>query len=177
MAACKCKFCGASLTTAVAKMVEINNKRAYFCSEDHHEKYLIQEEEKQKQKAKDRELLDKFYILMCEILGVNGITNTALYKEKKEINQVFSDEVIVAFLEENKDWMKQSVGRLSGGEYGKIRYVSVILRNKLGDYRPKIVVKEEVKVRVKTNMNDMMYEIRDTRKNKRRSLSDMEDMF
>lgn len=129
-------------------MEYIGKGKAYFCNQDHYEKYLSREEEKHKQKAKDRELQDKFYILMCEILGVKGIINTALYKEKKEINQVFSDEVIVAYLEENKDWIKQSVGRLTGGEYGKIRYVSVILRNKLGDYRPKVIEIEESKVEI-----------------------------
>lgn len=145
MAACKCRFCQGKLTTSVAYKAEINKKSAYFCNQNHHERYLQEEEKKQNVRAKERELQDKFYVLMCEILGVEGITNTALYKEKKEINQVFSDEVIVMFLEENKDWMRQSVGRLNGGMYGKIRYVSVILRNRLGDYKPKVEVREEVK--------------------------------
>ena len=175
---CKCRYCQTNLTTDIAYGIEIKNKKAYFCNQDHYEEYIKQEEEKAVKKAKAEESRDKFYNLICDILDVNGITNTALWSEKKEINKVFSDDVIVAFLEENKDWMKASVSKLDGGIYGKIRYVSVILRNKLGDYKPKVIVREEKSVvKVEENINDMMYEIKDVSRNKRRSLADLEDMF
>lgn len=139
----KCRACGAELDTATAfKLIEHDTndkeKRFYYCSRD---EYLEYEEEKRK--AWDNK--NKFYQLFCNILGVSGITNTALWKEKAEINKVFSDEVIIGYLEENKDWITNTVGRLDGNIYGKIRYVGTILRNKLGDYNPKVIVKEEIK--------------------------------
>jgi hypothetical protein len=150
-------------------------KKAYFCNQEHHEKYMQEEENKKKKKEQEEQMRDKFYSLFCEVLGVKGVTNTALWKEKAEINKVFSDDVIISYLEENKDWISTAVGKLSGGEYGKIRYVSVILRNKLGDYKPKVVVKEEEKPKIKVDEN--FYETTSTTRNKRRSLADLEDEF
>ena len=148
MAACKCRRCQTNLSTKNAYKATINNKLAYFCNEEHYNEFVKTTEADAKKKEQNKQLQDKFYSLMCEILGVNGITNTALWKEKTEINKVFSDEAIVAYLDENKSWMATSVSKLSGGVYGKIRYVSVILRNKLGDYKPKVVVRETEKPKV-----------------------------
>ena len=148
MAACKCRKCQTNLNTKNAYKVTINNKSAYFCDEEHYNAFLEAAEIEAKKKEQNKQLQDKFYNLMCEILGVTGITNTALWKEKTEINKVFSDEVVVAYLDENKGWIAGSISKLSGGVYGKIRYVSVILRNKLGDYSPKVVVKEVEKPKV-----------------------------
>lgn len=176
MAACKCRYCQTNLTTAVAYKVENKNKKAYFCNQEHYAKFLQEEENKKKKQVQESQTREKFYNLFCEILGVNGITNTALWKEKTDINKVFSDEVIISYLEENKDWITASVGKLSGGEYGKIRYVSVILRNKLGDYRPNTVAKETVVTTVK--VDDTLYEMSSMVTNKkRRSLADLEDEF
>lgn len=144
MAACKCKFCQEKLTTAIAYMAYVGKNKFYFCNEKHHEQYLKQDKEKKEKKDKEKLLRIKFHDLFCEILQVNGITNTVLWKEKTELNKVFSDDIIVAYLEENKDWISGIVCRLNGGEYGKIRYVSTILKNKLGDYSPKIIAQNTV---------------------------------
>lgn len=170
MASCKCKYCQTSLTTAVAYMEYLGDKKAYFCNQQHYEKYAQKMETEQKQKEHAEQMKTEFYNLMCEILGVNGIINTALWKEKTDINKVFSDEVIVAYLKENKDWITTSVGRLSGGEYGKIRYVSVILRNKLGDYKPKAVVKETVAPKIQDEHYETKFKLK-----QRRGLEDLED--
>ena len=175
MAACKCRYCQERLTTAIAYKTEINKKSFYFCNEEHYNKFLQEDENKKRKQEQEAQTRQKFYNLFCEILGVNGITNTALWKEKTEINNVFSDDVIISYLEENKSWITASVGKLSGGEYGKIRYVSVILRNKLGDYRPKVVVSEAEKP--KTVVDTTFYEPMQTNNNKRRSLADLEDDF
>ena len=175
MAACKCRYCQERLTTAIAYKTEINKKSFYFCNEEHYNKFLQEDENKKKKQEQEAQTRQKFYNLFCDILGVNGITNTALWKEKTEINKVFSDEIIISYLEENKDWIRTSVGRLSGGEYGKIRYVSVILRNKLGDYKPKVVVKEVEKPKVK--VDETFYETASVTRSKRRSLADLEDEF
>lgn len=178
MAACKCRFCKAKLTTAIAYKVEIENKKFYFCSDEHYRKFLLEQNEHKKKQENAQQLKDRFHNLFCEILGVKGITNTALWKEKQEINKVFSDEIIIAYLEENKEWIKVSVGKLSGGEYGKIRYVSTILKNKLGDFKP--TQKETPKPKV--IVEEVMYEqkresISTPKSNRRRSLADLEDDY
>ncbi len=170
MAACKCRKCQANLSTKNAYKTIINNRSAYFCNEEHYIKFIEDAETEAKKKEQNKQLQDKFYNLMCEILGVNGITNTALWKEKTEINKVFSDDVIVAYLDENKSWMTTSVSKLSGGIYGKIRYVSVILRNKLGDYRPKVVTREAVIPKIQDEHYETKFKLK-----QRRGFEDLED--
>ena len=169
MSACKCRWCQANITTKVATMDVIDGKKMFFCNEEHRDEFLKKRQAEQERKEKAEQLKDKFYTLFCDILGVKGITNTALWKEKSEINKVYSDDVIIAYIEENKDYLRNAVSRLHGNEYGKIRYVSVVLRNKLGDYKPKV----EEKPRPKMTMT--FYEPAQTHNNRRRSLSDLED--
>lgn len=167
---CKCRQCQTNLNTQDAYKTTINNKNAYFCNQEHYEKFLQDEEAKKKKQERESQTKDKFYNIFCEILGVKGITNTALWKEKTEINKVFSDEVIISYLEENKSWITTSVSKLSGGEYGKIRYVSVILRNKLGDYKPKVVVKETVQPKIQDEHYETKFKLK-----QRRGFEDLED--
>ena len=172
---CKCRYCQTNITTDIAHLAYIKNKKAYFCNEEHYNYFIKVAEVEAKNKERSEQLRDKFYNLMCEILGVTGITNTALWKEKTEINNVFSDEIIVSYLEENKNWMITSVSKLSGGIYGKIRYISVILRNKLGDYKPRISAIETEKPKIV--VDNTFYEPTQTNNKKRRSLADLEDDF
>lgn len=170
MAACKCRQCQTRLTTAVAYMAYAGKNKFYFCNEEHYNQFLHAEEEKKNKQVQEQQTRQRFYQLFCDILGVKGITNTALWKEKTEINKVFSDEVIISFLEENKEWITTSVSRLSGGEYGKIRYVGVILRNKLGDYKPKVVMKEVVTPKIQDEHYETKFKLK-----QRRGLEDLED--
>lgn len=177
MPVAKCKYCQASLKIKEAYKTITKNKTMYFCNEKHFDLYMKKLESEREQKEHSKQLQDKFYKLFCDILGVNGITNTALWKEKAEINKVFTDDLIIAYLEEHKEYLTNAVCKLSGGIYGKIRYVSVVLRNSLGDYRPKVKEVERPTVQADTSINEMMYEIRNTNKSKRKSLADLEDMF
>lgn len=140
MARAKCKICGAGLDTATAyKITDKNGKNKYFCSE-----YEFETEEAKKKKAAEDK--DRVYRLICDILGVNEILNTALWKEKIEWNKAFSDEFIAKYLEEKKDYLSSAIARLSGTEYAKIRYVSTVLKNSLRDFKPKVEVKEMPRV-------------------------------
>ena len=168
--ACKCRYCQKNITTDTAHLEHIKDKKVYFCNKEHYIKFLEMAEKDAKNKEKNKQLQDKFYNLMCEILGVDGITNTALWKEKTEINKVFSDDVITSYLDENKSWMTTSVSKLNGGVYGKIRYVSVILRNKLGDYKPKVVVTETVATKIQDEHYETKFKLK-----QRRGFEDLED--
>ena len=167
MARCKCKICGADLDSKTAyKITDKNGKNKYFCSASEFEA----EEERKKKVAEDK---DRVYRLICDIMGVNEVLNTALWKEKLEWNKAFSDEFIAKYLEEKKDYLSSAIARLSGSEYAKIRYISTVLKNSLRDFKPKVEVVEKTKVVV----DETIYEAPTQSLNKRRSLAELEDIF
>lgn len=170
MAACKCRICKKSLNTKDAYCVVTNDKRFYYCNATEYEEY----KRKHEKEAADK---DKVYRLICDIIGRKEIVNTALWKEKAVWNKVCTDEVIAQYLEENKDYLTGAISRLDDVEFNRIRYLSAILKNKLGDYKPKVEEEKKYEPKIETNMNEMMYEIRNTNKSKRKSLADLEDMF
>jgi glycerol-3-phosphate cytidylyltransferase-like family protein len=133
MAKAKCKICGNTLDTNVAyKVTDKNGKNKYFCSASEFEA----EETRKKKVQEDK---DRVYRLICDIMGVNEVLNTALWKEKLEWNKAFSDEFIAQYLEEKKDYLTSAIARLSGTEYAKIRYISTVLKNSLRDFKPKVI--------------------------------------
>ena len=168
----KCRICGEALDTKTAHLVVTNGKKAYYCSQEEYET----DEAKKKKAEEDK---DKVYWLICDIIGRKKIINSALWKEKAIWNEVATDEVIGQYLEENKEYLTSVIGRLDDVEYNRIRYLSAVLKNKLGDYKPKVVIMEteRPKIQIEENISDMMYEINDVNRNKRRSLADLEDMF
>ena len=140
MAKAKCKICGRELDTNTAyKVTDKNGKNKYFCSTSEFEA----EEARKKKAAEDK---DRVYRLICDIMGVNEVLNTALWKEKIEWNKAFSDEFIAKYLEEKKDYLSSAIARLSGSEYAKIRYISTVLKNSLRDFKPKETVIETPKI-------------------------------
>lgn len=175
MPVAKCRICGKNLIPSEAYLVVSldkngNKKKAYFCNAEEYEADRARKEKT----AADK---DRVYRLICDILGRKEIINTILWKEWVIWNKVASNEKIANYLEENKEYLTSVVARLENIEFKQIKYLSAILKNKLGDYKPKAREAEKPVVQVETNMNDMMYEIRNTNKNKRVSLEDLEDMF
>ena len=163
MAKAKCKICGTELDTNTAyKVTDKNGKNKYFCSASEFEA----EEERKKKVADDK---DRVYRLICDIMGVNEVLNTALWKEKIEWNKAFSDEFIAKYLEEKKDYLSSAIARLSGTEYAKIRYISTVLKNGLRDFKPKVEVVEKPKVVVEEHY-ETKYKVKT-----RRALEDFEE--
>lgn len=142
MARAKCKICGNTLDTNIAyKVTDKNGKNKYFCSASEFEA----EEIRKKKAAEDK---DRVYYLICDIMGEKEIINTALWKEKIEWNKAFSDEFIAKYLQENKDYLTSVITRLNSSQFAKIRYLSAILKNNLGDFKPKVVEVEKPKITV-----------------------------
>lgn len=167
MARAKCKICGSTLDTKDAyKVTDKNGKNKYFCSQSEFEV----EETRKKKAAEDK---DRVYYLICDIMGEKEILNTALWKEKTEWNKAFSDEFISKYLQENKDYLTSAIARLDSSQFAKIRYLSAILKNSLGDFRPKVEVAEKPKVVI----DETIYDAPTHSINKRRSLEDLEGMF
>jgi hypothetical protein len=168
----KCKICGEPLDTKTAYKVitlDKNNKekKAYYCSQEEYEADV-------KKKKKVAANKDKVYKLVCEIINRKEITNTALFSEWKIWNKVADNEKIGTYLEENKTYLCSIISRLEDKEFNRIRYLSAILKNKLGDFTVQENKVEKPKPVVKVEMD---YEVVNTNQNKRRSLMDLEDDF
>lgn len=164
----KCKICGKQLNTNEAFRVE-GKPPKYFCSEEEYKA----EEERKKKVAEDK---DKVYRLICDIMGEQEIINSALFKEWVEWNKVADNMKIAKYLEENKDYMTTAISRIENKIYNRIRYLSAILKNALGDYKPKVVNEvEKVQPKVVT-VDETMYDTTPTTTRKRRrSLDELED--
>jgi YHS domain-containing protein len=139
VARCKCKICGTQLDTKTAYKIVVKDKSQYYCSQNEYENDLVQK----KKAAEDK---DKVYYLICDILGKKEVLNTALWKEKALWNKAFSDEFIAKYLEEKKDYLTSAVSKASSTEFAQIRYLSAILKNSLGDFKPKVIKVETPKV-------------------------------
>lgn len=78
-----------------------------------------------------------------------------------------SNETIANYLEENKKYLIDTISNLKDVESGRIKYLSAILMNKLGDYKPKSNI-------ITINIQEEHYETR--YKNKARiALEDLEE--
>lgn len=169
----KCRACGTSLDTTTAfKLIEhdTNNKAktSYYCSREEY----TEDCSKKEKAAADK---DKVYKFICEIIGREKIINTVLWKEWKVWNEVATDEVIGQYIEENKEYLTSAIARLDDVEFNRIRYLSAILKNKLGDFKPHHTLSKVEKPKVK--VDESFYESTPTIRNKRRSLADLEDEF
>ena len=158
----KCKICGEKIDRDTAYKRVVNGKNFYYHSESEYET-----EEKRKQKAAEDK--ERVYRLICDVMGEKEILNTALWKEKIEWNKAFADEIITKYLQENKNYLTSAIARLDSSQYAKIRYLSAILKNSLGDFKPKAIEVEKPKVVVEEH-----YETKYKAKT-RRSLEDLEE--
>ena len=164
----KCKICGEPLDTNTAYRVitldkNKKEKKAYYCSKEEYEK-----DEAEKKKAADDK--DKVYRLICDIVERKEILNSILWKEKAIWNKVATDEIIGQYLEDNKGYLSSMIGRLDDVEYNRIRYLSAIIKNKIGDYKPKTVVKEVIKPKIQDEHYETKFKLK-----QRRGFEDLED--
>lgn len=155
MARCKCKWDKAPLDTKEAFKVIEDGKNIYFCGEECYKKYANEKEIKEKEAA-DK---NRAYRVMCDILDQSEIINSALWKEYNLWRKVATGKQVADYLEENRDFLRQSVSRIGGPLYNKIRYMSVIVCNKIADYVEKANVREkreeEIKVQEPVEINDL----------------------
>ena len=142
MAKCKCRYCQEGLLTQNAFKVTDKKKNAYFCNEEHYKLFLERVRQKEtvenEEKAKRKSDKDKAYKLICEIIGRKEVINTILWKEWAIWNKVVSNETLGWYLEENKNYLISVVTKVEDNEFKRIRYLSAILKNRLGDYKPNI---------------------------------------
>ena len=149
-----CQICKKKIEKDAAYKRVVGKINKYYCS---YQEWQA-EEDKKKKAAEDK---DRVYYLICDIMGEKEIINTALWKEKTEWNKAFSDEFIAKYLQENKDYLTSAMTRLDSSQFAKIRYLSAILKNSLGDFKPKAaeVEKPNVAVEDKSMVVDSAFEL------------------
>ena len=157
----------------------IGKRKAFFCNEEHYNLFILEQQKKNEEHAlgvqQRKEVKDKAYYLICEIIGRKEIINTVLWREWKLWNKVSTNERIGQYLEENKSALISIISRLDDDEFQRIMYFSAILKNNLSDFKPiKTYMPTE---KSKIQVNEAFYEPIQTRNNKRRSLEDLEDEF
>lgn len=157
----KCKCCGNKIERESAYKVMTDKGNKYYCSKAEYEAM-------QKEKA-DK---DAIYTEIVDIFGYK-IQNSALFKEWKCWNELASNEKILSYIQENKDYIKGSVGKLNSTEYARIRYMSAILKNSLVDYKvePR---KEPEKIEVKNGSFFELFEPIKESKKMRKSFAELE---
>lgn len=116
---------------------------------------------------------DKAYWLICEIINRDDIINTVLWKEWAIWNKVASNEVIGQYLEENKNYLINAISKIDDVEFLRIKYLSAIIKNSIGDYRPNTKETQRPKIAV----DETFYTPTSSCQKKRRSLADLEDDF
>ena len=121
----KCKCCGNKIERENAYKVTTEKGNKYYCNESCFKKVEAA--------AKEKADKDAIYAEIVDIFGYK-IQNSALFKEWKCWNELASNEKILSYIQENKDYIKGAVGKLNSTEYARVRYVSAILKNNLKDY-------------------------------------------
>lgn len=173
----KCRLCGNVIDKKDAFQSPTGGGRFYFCNEEEaklkeeEKQRKIEETKKSKEEAKQKKI-DYVYEEIADIFGYR-IQNSALFKEMKLWRGICNDEKILAYLQEHKNYITNAIGRLDSNEYARVRYLSAILKNSLGDYK----VKTTLQTVIKPEVNFEMYEPTSSNKTrvKRRGLSCIED--
>lgn len=167
----KCRLCGKKIDKKDAFQAPTGSGRFYFCNEE--EAKTKEEEKLKKAEANHKEKkVDPVYEEVADIFGYR-IQNSVLFKEMKLWRGICNDEKILAYLQENKDYLKNTMERLDSSEYARIRYFSAILKNNLGDYKIKTPTVNIVKVETNFELYEPASSVKT--KSKRRGLSSIED--
>ena len=162
-----CKICKTKVDRDSCYKRVVSGKNWYCCSREEYDKH-------EQEKAKEAADKDKVYKLVCQIIGRDQIINSILWKEKAVWNSVKPDEIIGKYLEENKDYLIGVIGRLDNVEYNRIKYLSAVIKNNIGDFKPKVI--EERKVVVIDNYDHELFVPTMVKQNiQQQNLADVED--
>lgn len=156
-----CRGCGKKIDRDLAHKIVKGKMNLYFCSEDEYKRIIAEKE-------KSQEMRNSLQSVIDEIFGY-PVTNTALYKEQSEWTKVKPLEIIIDYLNDNKQYISATLeNKQFTGEYGKIRYFSAIIKNNVQSYtptRPEVIKQADTEI----------YEPKYKPGHKRKCLSDYED--
>ena len=191
MPLCKCRYCQTNINAKDAYLHMIGKQKAFFCNEEHCNLFISKKEEDKRKKEEElkiakqkkqeeralvvekyKETKNKVYYLVCEIIGRKEIIHGLLWKEWAIWNKVATNEVIGQYLEENKNYLCSVMSKIADNEVARIKYFSAILKNKLGDYKPKVAAREEVVPKIQDEHYETKFKLK-----QRRGFEDLEDDY
>lgn len=152
----KCRLCSKKVDRNEAFKVIVGGKNVYYCNESEYQNVLH-----------EKEVRHDTYECINQIFGYK-VLNSALYKEINLLLEVYSYDCVLGYLTENKQYLTNILEKDFSSEYAKIRYFSAILKNNMADFKMK---QPEIPKDVEIDIPVIKYK----RKNKRRSLSEIEE--
>ena len=104
-----------------------------YCNEEEYNAYKADKRSIKKVAGTSKQQIDKdrMYWLICDIIGRKEIINTALWSERKVWRTIATDEILAAYLEQNKDYLSEMLSRIEDKEFNRIRYLSSIIKNNI----------------------------------------------
>ena len=169
-----CRICKTKIDRDIAYKV---GKNRYFCSEEEYIQDLERKEkaflEEQERKEKLQKIKDDVYDMICVLLG-RKTTNTMLFKELAELNEIYTYDNVYTYIYDNFELLEKTMDEKTfSSEYGEIRYLFSIIKNNINDYltikKDEIEENEYIKY-VEYDIPEIKYKS----KNKRRSLYEIE---
>lgn len=147
--------------------------KQYCCSEEEYLQKLefdrISKENQEKSKEARKNTID----IINKIFEYE-ITNSLLFKELKELSDVYTYDNIYSYINDNFDLLKRTLdSKKFSSEHGKIKYFTTIIRNNIVDYLTISKDEKEEKEYIKYVEYDVP-EMKYKSKNRRRSLYEIE---
>lgn len=119
MAKVKCRCCGASIDKKIAVAIKHGKTNWYYCPE-----HVGQPSPR-----------DKMFMLAQEIFGKT--THTMFFSGLDKIAVVHTYEKMVAYMEDNRQYLERIMSREFVSEYAKTRYFITVIGNSIHDFRMK----------------------------------------
>lgn len=151
----KCRICGNKIDRNVAYKIRNKNVNEYYCDQN---EYL--------EKLEKIKIKDNIYEKVFDIFE-RKVTNTALFKELSELEEIYGYEKIYQYLCKNEKYLANVLCKEFKSEYAQIRYFSTILKNSLADFK---IESKQPEKRVEVDMPTVKY----SQRKKRKSLFDIE---
>lgn len=121
---------------------------------------------------KNPDIVDPVYEAVADIFDYR-IANGALFNEMKLWRVICSDDNILSYLKENRNYIKNAISRKDMNEYQQVRYMSAILKNNLLNYKPKSIEKPKT---VSAPISDFdLFVPTIVKKRERRSFAELEE--
>lgn len=165
-----CRICKTKIDKELAFKVGTNR---YYCSEEEYLHKLEEEDKAKKKQNKKKQIKDDTINLIYKLFGYE-VTNTALFKELKELDKLYTYANVYSYIQDNFNELEQTIdSKTFSHEFGKIRYFTTIIKNNIVDYLK--IKKDEIEE--KEYIKNIEYDIPDVKyktKTKRRALYDIE---
>lgn len=181
-----CRYCKSKIEKKDALQIPGEKYNTYYCNQECYDKANAEKKAKEIERlakkqereeyVKEKAEYDEIFEETKAIFGYEFQGYGILKREVKNWEKLADRKKILSYLKENEDFLSSALARKEfANDFNRVRYYSVIVSSKLHDYRGQIPVVDDAMS--DTNIGEMMYEVHNTNRNKRVSLSELEDDF